>query len=169
VSQVYTPVDWASIKVFTRYDFQWPDRLDHSVVKRLDTLDIYLPVKPQIISDYRPPEPGSTSQHHLGRAIDFIVPGVDSLEVLAAIEKCGLFSGYGMYTNEKGVESFHVDTRTTRTTHNPATWGAWKDASAGVTSWQYVDLANIVAKISKGAGFVVLLIVGVALYVLISK
>lgn len=135
----------------------------------LDFLSFQLPVKPQILSDFRFPSKGSTSQHGFGRAIDFVVPGADSLRVLEQIKKSKLFSGYGMYTNEKGVESFHVDTRTTRSVANPATWGAWKDRDAGVTSWQYVGLSNIVAKISKGAGFAIVILVGIALYVLTNK
>lgn len=165
----YNPVDWNMLRFLKETDFQYPDRMDKSVVLALDFLCFQVHAIPKIISDYRFPETASTSQHGLGRAIDFTIPGSDSLQILGIIEKSKLFSGYGMYTNEKGVESFHVDTRTTRTRSNPATWGAWKDASKGITSWQYVGLANIVAKISKGAGLAVVILVGIALYVLTNK
>ena len=165
----YSPVRWSEIVNYGPGNFQYPDRLDHSVVKGLDTLATSLSIHPIVISDFRFPGPGSTSQHGFGRALDFWVPTLDSFVVLDAIQKSKLFSGYGMYTNEKGIESFHVDTRTTRTVSNPATWGAWKDPDKGVDSWQYVGLSEIVAKISKGAGLLVLLLVGIAFYVLTSK
>lgn len=116
---------WNLLKHYRPGDFRHPDKLDFSVVNFLDILTANLGLKAQILSDWRPfsPErPGS--QHPLGRAVDVTWPGLDTLKTLQVIKSSRLFTGFGLYRNEKGAYSFHLDTRTDRDPMTPATWGA---------------------------------------------
>ena len=165
-----TRVNWATIRNFKPVSFKHPEKLDDSVVRGLDLLQDFLPGKIIPIDDYRFATTDSQSQHALGRAIDFVVPGVDSLDVLAAIRGVRVFSGFGMYTNEQNYQSFHVDTRIDRSTDAPATWGAWKDRTANVTAWQYVGLSQIVDLVKKNVSSIVpLLLIGLTLWYLLKK
>ena len=165
-----TAVNWSTIRLYSPDDFKHPEKLEDSVVRGLDLLAARLPIRPIPIDDYRFYSVNVKSQHALGRAIDFVVPGVDSLDVLAAIRDVRAFSGYGMYTNENNVQSFHVDTRVDRDTDDPATWGAWRDRTAGVTAWQYVGLSQIVYMVKKNVSTIwPILLIGLALWFLSKR
>lgn len=163
------PVDWSQIKNYSPSQFKYPYLLEDSVVSGLDALADKLPRSPIVIDDFRLQSDNPKSQHKLGRAIDFIVPGVDWSDVLAAIKDTAAFSGYGIYTNEKGALSYHVDTRTDRSPENPATWGAWKDRTANVFSWQYVGLSDIIGKLPGDRAIATLVIAGLLIWWLLSK
>lgn len=61
----------------------------------------------RIISGYRPPKPGSHSNHAKGRAVDLIVPGVADEDVARFAREIG-FVGVGVYPASQFV---HVDIR----------------------------------------------------------
>jgi uncharacterized protein YcbK (DUF882 family) len=61
----------------------------------------------RIVSGYRLPRPGSRSNHGLGRAIDFIVPGVSDEDVAKYARQFG-FVGVGLYPTSQFV---HLDVR----------------------------------------------------------
>lgn len=149
---------WSLLRYYRPGDFRHPDNLDFSVVNALDILTANLGVKAQILSDWRqfsPERPGS--QHPLGRAIDVTWPGLDTLKTLQAIKSSRLFTGFGLYRNEKGAHSFHLDTRTDRDPMAPATWGALiyrqPDPETGlpVRATEYTSLDHIVRFISTSA------------------
>lgn len=166
----YNPVRWDLLRYYSAADFNHPEKLDHKVVNGLDLLADRLHVKPVPIDDFRVSSKNPTSQHLLGRAIDFVVPGVDSLTVFREIRALKRFSGYGIYTNEKGAQSFHVDVRVDRTPEDPAVWGAWKDRKAGITSWQYTSAGFIIDLLKKTPGtLLAVLVAGFAAWYLFSK
>lgn len=149
-----TTQQWNSLLHFKPGDFSHPEKLQFSVVQGIDRLAVRLGVKPKIIDDWRPfsdNNPGS--QHPKGTALDFTVP-MDSIEALAAIRASRLFTGIGIYTNELGVQSFHVDTRANRTVDAPATWGGIitrpvNEAGQHVKRIAYVALAKVVDMVKK--------------------
>jgi hypothetical protein len=71
-----------------------------------------------------------------------------------------------MYVNERGVVSFHVDSRTDRSPDNPATWGAERDRGTDQKVWAYTSLRSILEKYFPAAlpAFVWLVIMGVGIY-----
>lgn len=141
--------DWSTMMYLAPGDFTRPDDLDPSVVWGLDRLASRFGVKPIVLDDVSPRPNNPGSQHPKGTAIDFTFPTIDSVQVMNAIEDMKFFTGYGMYVNEKGAVSFHVDRRSDRTPDNPATWGAWKDRDRGIHHWQYTGLQTIVDQVKK--------------------
>lgn len=147
-------IQWDSLLHFKPSDFKYPDKLQFPVVQGIDRLAARLGVKPWVIDDWRPysdTNPGS--QHPLGTAVDFVV-AMDALEALAAIRASRLFSGFGIYVNEVGAQSFHVDTRSDRSVDNPATWGGIitrpaTDTGAHVKRIAYVALVKVVDMVKK--------------------
>jgi len=159
---VHRGVDWSKIELYGPSDFHYPDKLDHSVVYALDRLGLALNRKAVILDDFRFVSKNRTSQHLVGRAIDFTYPDLDSMKVLNTIHYVGLFTGYGMYVNAAGVVSFHGDTRTDRSPSDPATWGAQK--GVGETEWVYTTLRSIVDFVGPAAlplGWIVAMLVGI--------
>jgi uncharacterized protein YcbK (DUF882 family) len=61
----------------------------------------------RVVSGYRPPKPGSHSNHGRGRAVDLIVPGIVDEEVARFVREIG-FVGVGVYPRSQFV---HVDIR----------------------------------------------------------
>jgi uncharacterized protein YcbK (DUF882 family) len=61
----------------------------------------------RVVSGYRPPKPGSHSNHGRGRAIDLIVPGTVDEDVARFVREIG-FVGVGVYPRSQFV---HVDIR----------------------------------------------------------
>jgi uncharacterized protein YcbK (DUF882 family) len=61
----------------------------------------------RVVSGYRPPKPGSHSNHGRGRAMDLIVPGTTDEEVARFVREMG-FVGVGVYPRSQFV---HVDIR----------------------------------------------------------
>lgn len=158
--------EWSLLRWYKPGDFKHPEKLDFGVVSGLDHLATALGVKAVILSDYRPVSDISKSQHGLGRAIDFAYPSVEPMKVLDTIRNAKYFSGYGMYVNERGVVSFHVDTRTDRSPDNPTTWGAERDRGTDQKVWAYTSLRSIIAKYFPAAlpALVWLVIMGVGIY-----
>lgn len=116
---------WQKLRFYNQEDFSHPEKLDKSIVNAIDDLTGIIGEKGVVLSDWRlfsADRPGS--QHPLGRAIDIYFPG-DPLVNLNLIRHSRLFSGIGIYLNEKGATSFHLDTRTDRTVDDPATWGGF--------------------------------------------
>lgn len=159
---------WRLLRYYQPRDFRYPDKLTFSVVHALDLLTARVGLKGHVLSDWRPvSSERSKSQHPLGRAIDVTWPGLDPLTILELIRTSGLFSGFGLYRNEKGAHSFHLDTRTSRDPKTPATWGALiyrqPDLKTGVPTrvTEYTSLDRIVrfvstkAKIGLGIGALV--------------
>ena len=162
---VHISVDWSQIEFYGPSDFHYPDKLDHSVVYGLDRLAFVLGKKATILDDFRFVSKNRASQHLVGRAIDFTYPGLDSMKVLNAIRNHKLFSGIGMYVNQKGVVSFHVDTRTDRDPETPAIWGAQKGPNE--TEWVYTTLRSIIDIVEPAAlplSVIVVMLVGIYLY-----
>ena len=162
VVDLHRPVDWSRITFYQPDDFSYPDKLDHSVVHALDRLAFVLNRCAVILDDFRFQSKNRSSQHLVGRAIDFTYPGLDSTRVLDAIHNTALFSGYGYYINAAGVASFHADTRTDRSPKTPATWGAQK--GPGQTEWEYTSLRSILDFVRKAAlplGWIVAMLVGI--------
>lgn len=150
---------WSSLLHYRRSDFSNPDNLDFSVVQGADRLTSILGVKGRVLSDWRPFSPSNpNSQHALGKAIDLEFPGLEPLDTLAKIESSKLFSGFGMYINEVGAVSYHVDTRTNRTVDAPATWGGIITRPMDDTTGQhvkriaYVALSKVADMVKKKSG-----------------
>ncbi len=61
----------------------------------------------RVVSGYRPPKPGSHSNHGRGRAVDLIVPGIPDEDVARFVRDIG-FVGVGVYPRSQFV---HVDIR----------------------------------------------------------
>ncbi len=165
-----TPVQWDQSWYYKPEHFKHPEKMDDSVVAALSVISSYFDKRFPILDDFslRPNNP--KSQHPLGRAIDFAAPGIDSAAVLGAIRKSGLVSGFGLYTNEKNVQSYHIDTRTDRTPQNPAIWGAWKDRSQGITDWQYGSITSILDLVKKSpANIMALMFAGIIAYLMFRK
>jgi hypothetical protein len=90
------------------------------IVSRLDQFAGQVGIRPFILSDYRP---GDLKQHGVGRAIDTYWP-ISPLGIWQDARRSFLFSGIGIYLNEKGNVSFHFDDRGDRFPEDPALWGA---------------------------------------------
>lgn len=161
---------WQTIKNFTPGDFNHPDKIELSIVSALDKFTTLIGVKPDVLSDVRdldPARPGS--QHPKGTAVDVYFPGLDSMRVLDDAEQSGLFDGIGLYVNERGVISFHFDTRGER-----ARWGALitpgtSQSGAPVRNYEYTTLDRVIEFVKKkpeviaGAGIAVLLFLALLL------
>lgn len=162
---------WKQLSYLAPSDFSRPDKLDWSVVWGLDRLAVMLGQKPTVLDDWR--APGSSvvqdSQHLIGRAIDFTYPALDSISVLDAIQRSKLFSGYGIYQNERGYVSYHVDTRTTRSVDAPATWGGIISVVNGAKQIAYVAMSTVVDLVKKKSVLLLVLLAGGLLVWLLSR
>lgn len=134
-----TPDRWATLRWYRPDDFKHPEKLDYRLLRDFDWLASALNRKATVLSDWRM---GDRGQHPEGRAIDFVYPDLDSTFILDTIRDLKRFTGYGMYVNNIGAISFHVDNRIDRTPNDPATWGGVK--SGDETSWTYVALKSVV-------------------------
>lgn len=155
---------WSQLKILKRSDFKGPDKLEWSIVSALDKLLVSLNSRAVILSDWRDFDPKNPrSQHFKGRAIDFSIPGKNAIELLDKIKSAKLFSGVGIYINEAGGISFHVDTRVEKSVDQPALWGAFITRPGGVRNTAYVAMASVVDFIKKKAPVVavILLLLGV--------
>lgn len=163
--------EWQSLEYYKKSDFGFPERLQMSIVEALDNFAISIREKAVILSDWRPfslKRPGS--QHPEGTAIDVIFPGTDPLYLLDKIKAARLFSGIGIYLNEKGQTSFHLDTRSDRRVTDPATWGCVirptvDPATGQVTRSQfYTGMAAVVDLIVRPPSAVLLGLIVLAWY-----
>ena len=100
--------------------FRYPEKMNVQIINALDQFVGQVGSKPQILSDYRPNDP---RQHGIGNAVDTVWNGVDPLGVWNKALASQLFSGLGIYINEKNIVSFHFDVRPDRHPSNPAIWG----------------------------------------------
>jgi hypothetical protein len=160
------PTNWKVLSWYKPEDFTHPEKLDFGVLSGLNRLATLLGVKAIILDDFRVISKNPDSQHLLGRAIDFAYPTVPPMRVMDTIRDMKHFSGYGMYVNERGVVSFHVDSRTDRSPESPATWGAERDRGTDQKVWAYTSLRSIIAKYFPAAlpALVWLVIMGVGIY-----
>lgn len=152
---------WTKLSYLAPSDFKRPDKLDWSVVWALDRLAVMLGQKPQVLDDWRAPGTSqvSDSQHLTGRAVDFTFPALDSIAVLDAIQRSRLFTGYGIYQNERGYVSYHVDTRVNRSVDSPATWGGIISVVNGAKQIAYVALSTVVDLVKKKSALLLVLAV----------
>lgn len=150
------PVQWQSIKNYSRVDFAYPDNLDHSIIAALDQFTAQTGLHAKILDDYRSYTASNpNSRHAFGDAVDVYFPGQDSLRVLAAAENSGLFDGIGVYLNERNAVSFHFDKRGSK-----ARWGAFVEpveSTAGIVERrnEYTTLDAVVQKIQNLTGQVI--------------
>jgi len=124
-----TDAQWLSLKRLRRAHFRYPDMMQWPLVQALDTFADSINKTPSILSDYRTPESNAaadgsgSSQHMQGLAADHYWEGVEPVWLWDRLIQSRLFSGIGIYRNDKGAVSFHTDVRSTRSPENPATWG----------------------------------------------
>lgn len=137
---------------FNPQDFQFYDRLEPGLLESLTNFANDLGVKPTILSDWRPfDQDNPNSRHNVGDAVDLVVPGRDPLEVWAVAERHFPAGGVGVYLNERGAVSFHVDTR-----GNKARWGALitpavdPDTGQAFRRYEYVAATPVLARIEEG-------------------
>ncbi len=160
-----TPDRWATLRWYGPSDFKHPEKLDYRLLRDFDWLATRLNQKAFVLSDFRV---GYRGQHPEGRAIDFVYPEIDSTFVLDTIRDLKRFTGFGMYINDIGAISFHVDNRIDRTPSDPATWGGVKEHDE--TDWTYVALqtvSDLVTPSVSKAG--VLLAVGLLVFLYVSR
>lgn len=154
--------DWASLLYLKRGDFKNPEKISFDVVQALDLVTGMIGIRPLILSDWRPYDPGNpATQHHisddLSRALDVTFPGADSLKVWDKLVGSRLFTGLGVYQNENNVQSFHVDRRLDRGVDNPATWGGVithpydEMSGAPVRKTEYVGAALVLDMVKKNS------------------
>lgn len=145
---------WQSLRYLNRELFTHPEMLRDSILVALDAFLAARAGAPawlrfQILSDGRPNERRS-SQHYQGRAVDLVWPQLAPLTVWNELQGAQLFSGLGVYLNELGAVSFHVDTRPERTVSNPALWGALiAPGTNGARDYSYTDSLTVVNEILK--------------------
>jgi len=132
--------------------FQYPNEMDFSIVSALDRFIELAGSMPLNLSDYRPGDP---RQHGLGRAIDTTWPNRDPLEIWNLARQSHLFSGLGIYLNDRGVVSFHFDTRADRAPDDPALWGDFithsfdESTNSNVRQDEYTIAASVIDVIKK--------------------
>lgn len=146
-----TAAEWSGLKMLRRNQFEFPDQLHPTVVIHLDALAQMLGVVPEVLSDVRPAE-REASQHSPeqgGRAIDTAWHGIDPVRVWETAKRSMLFSGLGIYLNERGAVSFHFDTRTDRTPANPAQWGTLIKPGAHGRERETTSAANVLELVKK--------------------
>lgn len=170
-----TATQWQALIFLRPSDFKNPDGLDYSIVSALDRFTGRIGARPLVLSDYRAGDPG---QHGQGRAIDVVWPELDPLEIHQAAMTSGLFTGIGLYVNEAGAVSFHLDTRTdTLRDGAPDRWGgvithplnALTGEHERRTEYVAADIVIDILK-KKGAGSIIFLIVfGWMLWTLIRR
>lgn len=139
-------MNWELLKYFVRDDFKNPEQMNPEIIFGVDALAEDIGVKPLIISDYRS---GDRGQHGQGNAIDTTWPGIDPLIVNERALKLKLFTGIGIYVNEKGIASHHCDVRANRTVDNPARWGGIITHPAGIKRIEYVSMEHVIDIIKK--------------------
>ena len=119
-------MDFTSSLYLKQADFIHPEKMAAQTVTSLDRMVGLIGIKPTILSDWRPFDSKSpNSRHYYGDAVDTAWPGVDPLTVLDLAFKSQLWSGIGIYYNDRNVVSFHFDNRPDRSPTDPAKWGAF--------------------------------------------
>ena len=168
------PEQWQSLINLEKSDFHSPDQLDWSIVVALDHFISEVGTRPVIISDYRSPDPNTPSRHVTGKAIDTSWPGADSIAVYNQARAFTEFAGVGLYVNEVGTVSIHVDT-----TEKANSWGGVITHVLDETTGQQVKkivyttvqaVVDLIKKKAPEAGTVLsLLVVALGLWLLLKK
>ena len=123
----------------------WFPFVDDALLRGLDlfrdTLDAQVIVSQAPGAVGRISERYKNSQHFLRgakvRAVDVMIPDNISLKVAYEVARSlEIFSGIGVYPDWLPAHGLHLDTRTTASAKNPATWAGIKTASGQV----YVSL-----------------------------
>ncbi len=114
------PEIWNTLRNLREDQFKIPSFMDETILMALDSFISIVGENPKILSDFRNDDP---RQHGLGLAVDTVFVQSDPLFIWENALASGLFSGIGIYLNEKNIVSFHFDTRVDRTPADPATWG----------------------------------------------
>lgn len=119
-----TNLDWCDIKNFKPSEFKYPNKMNPYLIRRLDQFR-EITGRPVIIhSDYRPNDNG---QHGSGDAVDIHVKGMNLLDAYLIAEKCGLFSGIGVYPHWNNA-GLHLDIRS----GSQARWGCWSKSEPNI-------------------------------------
>jgi hypothetical protein len=151
--------DWDFIKNYSPSDFNYPEKLQFSVVSALDRLTDLVGKKAIILDDYRPQDVDNpTSQHLLGKAIDTTWPNVQPEAVWLMATESGLFGGVGIYVNEKDAVSFHFDTRDKKPDGSLYTWGGIITRPSGNKKIDYTAADVVLDMLPKLSWFAVILI-----------
>lgn len=147
-----TSQQWQSLLHLKSADFKNPDKVDWSIVSALDHFATGLGAKPIIISDYRPLDQNRPSRHSTGKAVDTVWVGVAPDKLYNAARAFPEFDGVGIYVNELGGVSLHVDTTGVATT-----WGGQithpvdPDTGKHVEQIAYTTAAAVLSLIKKNA------------------
>lgn len=151
--------------------FDYPERLSEELLRKVDQFVGIIGQRPTVLSDYRPGDPKT---HGKGQALDLVWPSLDPLRVWSELKQAKLFSGLGIYLNDLGAVSFHVDVRPDRTATDPAIWGDFivhttdPDTGRAVRVDQYVGADLVIAELKKKA-LPALIVVGAVLLLLILR
>ncbi|MHC4645175.1 MAG: hypothetical protein ACYTBJ_06720 [Planctomycetota bacterium] len=115
---------WSTLLHIKKDDFDHPEKMQWQTVQNLDRFAQMVGSKPIILDDWRKYNPKNpNSRHYYGDAIDTTWPGQDPLRVNQLALDSKLWSGIGIYYNDRDVTSFHTDNRPTRSPESPAKWG----------------------------------------------
>jgi hypothetical protein len=159
---------WQTLANLKPKDFITPDKLDWSIVSALDHFVTLIRATPKVISDYRVPDPDTPSRHPTGRAVDTVWYNIDPVYVFQQARAFSEFDGVGIYVNESGGVSLHLDTTGERTT-----WGGiiTRTVESG-KEIAYTTADAVIELIRKKPvefGLVGLVLVGLLLYLLFKK
>lgn len=153
-----TSTQWAGLINLKPSMFSGPQGMQPAILLIFDRFVSMVGSQPVILSDYRPND--SDSQHRFGLAIDAYWPGKDPLSIWNLARGAGLFSGLGIYLNDKNVVSFHFDARTDRTPEKPALWGDFISHENGQRKDNYTTaeaVLNVLGNVSsKGLPLILL-------------
>lgn len=139
---------WKYLRYLKRSDFNYPDDLNFSIVQAVDRfIELYILVKPEFLSDFRPND--LDSQHSRGLALDMTWPGLDPVDIWNKARSARLFTGLGIYVNPAGFVSFHFDRRIDRTVEDPALWGQLIDPETDPRREKYVAAGVVIDVIKK--------------------
>jgi hypothetical protein len=159
---------WQTLANLKPKDFLNPDKVDWSIVSALDRFVGFIRATPKIISDYRALDPDAPSRHPTGKAVDTVWYNIDPIYVFQQARAFSDFDGVGLYVNESGGVSLHLDTTGERTT-----WGGiiTRTVEAGKEiAYTTADaIINLIRKKPVESGVIGLVLVGLLLYLLFKK
>jgi hypothetical protein len=161
-------VNWSDsqLRFFKPTDFRFPDKLEHDTVLSLDYFSQIIGTKAVVISDWRSyDEANPNSQHPLGKAVDVVFPEqTDSEYVYNEALASGLFGGVGIYVNEYGAVSFHLDVRS-----ELATWGGVYSQVGMERAVRYTTADAVLALLPEKKTLILYLVYAGFLYILLAE
>jgi len=171
---IITQSQWASLVNIDKSFFRHPEKMQFSIVRAADQFISLVGIMPQNLCDWRDDR---DSQHIEGTAIDLYFNGADPLEINQLAFNSKLFSGIGLYWNDRNVASHHFDRRPNRTVEYPAKWGCFithpydEQRQEHVAFYQYTTIDNIIGVIKKKLALpgLFLVVCGFVLYLLMRK